>query len=81
VVEAIAMLGSLFFAVCGVPPAVSAIRAKECFYSTPFLLMWGMGEGLMILFALLSSQYVLLVNYVPNAICLGIMVYYNKGLK
>lgn len=46
------------------------------------LLMWFIGEIFLIIFAVQTAQYVLLLNYVANVVFLVVMIYYKIwGIK
>lgn len=73
----IATLGSLLLALCGLPEAISAYKTKKCTLGWPMLLMWLGGEILLIVYALQTAQYPLLLNYVANVVFLAIMIRYK----
>ena len=72
-------VGSIAFALCGLPLALEALKYKKVTLPLSFLLTWITGEVSMLLWALLEKQWVILgANYVPNFVCLCIVVYYWK---
>ncbi len=82
-IEVLGAIGSVCFAVCGVPAAISALRHKTVDYDWTFLGLWALGELSMIGYALGTWQPWLLLNYGGNGLCLVIIIYYNKkgGLR
>ena len=76
--EVVGILGSICFALCGVPAAYEAWKFKTCSYSWPFLLMWMIGEVLTSAYVIYLMDWILLFNYAANFICLLIIMYYNK---
>jgi uncharacterized membrane protein HdeD (DUF308 family) len=78
----LATIGSLLLALCGLPEAISAYKNKSCGLGWPMLLMWVLGEIFLIIFAVQTAQYVLLLNYVANVVFLVVMIYYKIwGIK
>jgi hypothetical protein len=73
----IAFTGSLLLALCGFPEAIKCSREKKCEIGWPMLLMWLFGEILLIIFAIQTQQYVLLINYFANLTFLTIMIRYK----
>lgn len=76
--EYVGLAGSILFALCGVPAAYSAIKDRTCQYSWPFLWMWFLGEVLTSIYVIYLEEWILLLNYGANFICLIILMYYNK---
>ncbi len=77
-IELVGTIGSLAFAISGVPAAYAAIKAKTCSYPKSFLALWGFAELLMIVYAFGASQHLLLFNYFPNLVCLAVLTYFNE---
>ena len=73
----IATLGSVLLAFCGVPEAYSCYKNKYCGIGYPMLLMWLFGEILLIIFALQTAQYFLLINYIANLAFVSVMLRYK----
>ncbi len=77
--EAVGWVGSILFALCGLPQAIKTIRTKSAKdFSLPFLGMWLGGELCMISYtlAVLDSPQ-LIFNYIGNLLCLLPIVYYK----
>jgi hypothetical protein len=78
----LATIGSLLLALCGLPEAIKALVEQRCTLGWPMLLMWFIGEIFLIIFAVQTAQYVLLLNYVANVVFLVVMIYYKIwGIK
>jgi uncharacterized protein with PQ loop repeat len=73
----IAAIGSILLALCGLPEAVRAFKLKRCDIGWGMLLMWLFGELCLVIFALQTKQYVLLINYFANILFLAIMIFYK----
>lgn len=73
----IAGIGSLLLALCGLPEAISAYKNKKSALGWPMILMWLIGEILLIIFAIQTSQYILLVNYIANVLFLLVIIRYK----
>ena len=76
--EVLGVIGSVCFAISGVPAAVEAIRKRTCAYNWSFLGLWFVGEACCIGYALLTGQWVLLLNYIPNMACLLVLTGLNN---
>lgn len=76
--EIVGWIGSICFAICGLPAAYEAIRDKACSYSWTFLALWGIGEVFTSIYVIYLGNLALLFNYGMNFICLVILIYYNK---
>lgn len=70
-------IGSILLALCGMPEAYRCYQTKTCTLGWPMLLMWLVGEVLLIIFAIQTGQYVLLLNYIANLAFLSVMMYYK----
>jgi lipid-A-disaccharide synthase-like uncharacterized protein len=79
--EIIAALGSMCFAICGIPAAVDARRRKECNYPWSFLLLWLVGEILTLIYIVHIREYLLIINYGINLLCLLVLMRYNRVRK
>jgi hypothetical protein len=73
----IVTLGSILLALCGFPEAYATYKSKKCNIGWAMLVMWLLGEILLIIFALQTKQYVLLINYVANLTFLAILIRYK----
>ncbi len=78
-IDIIGLIGSVCFAVCGIPAAMEAYKAKYCNYNKIFLSLWLTGELACIIYAIGISKPILLINYGGNLICLLVIIYYNKS--
>lgn len=76
--ESLALIGSICFAICGVPGAYEAYKKGTCDYSWGFLWLWAIGEACLAVYSIHIKEYILLLNYAGNGICLAIIMYYNK---
>lgn len=73
-----ATIGSLLLALCGLPEAYRAFKLKRCDVGYGMLLSWLIGELFLIVFAIQTTQYVLLINYLTNVLFIAIMLYYKR---
>ena len=76
----IATIGSILLALCGAPEAYKCYKEKSCGIGWPMLSTWFAGEVLLIIFAIQTKQYVLLINYFANLAFLLIMMRYKTDL-
>jgi uncharacterized protein with PQ loop repeat len=78
-IEAIGWIGSICFALCGLPQAIQTIKTKSARdISVLFLLLWLIGELLMIIYTIVKIKNMpLLLNYVCNFVCLCPILYYK----
>jgi hypothetical protein len=76
----IAGLGSILLALCGFPEVLRCFKNKRCDIGYPMLLLWLIGELLLIVFAIQTKQFILLINYFANVIFVLIMLYYKKAV-
>lgn len=73
----IATIGSLLLAFCGVPEVYKCYKEKKCSIGWAMLLMWLVGELLLIIFALQTKQYSLLINYLANVGLIVVLLRYK----
>lgn len=73
----IVTIGSLLLAFCGLPETYKCYREKKCSLGWPMLLMWLIGELLLIIYAIQIKQYALLTNYIINLVFIAILIYYK----
>lgn len=73
-----ATIGSVLLACCGAPEAYRAFKLKRCDVGYGMLLSWLIGELFLIVFAIQTTQYVLLINYLTNVLFIAIMLYYKR---
>lgn len=76
--DVVGLVGSICFAICGVPAALDAWRRKGCCYPWSFLLLWLVGEVLTSAYVLYLGNWILMINYVVNLICLLVIIRYNR---
>ena len=74
----IVTIGSILLALCGVPEAWKCYKEKKCTISWMMLLMWLVGEICLVIFAIQTKQYVLLINYFANIAALAVMIRFKK---
>jgi uncharacterized protein with PQ loop repeat len=70
-------IGSLLLALCGVPEVYRSYKEKKCAIGWPMLLMWFVGEILLIVFAIQTEQYSLLINYFANVGLIAVLLRYK----
>lgn len=76
--EYIGWIGSILLAFCGLPQAIESYRTKNSDGLTwSFLLMWGMGEIMTIIYILPKWHWPLIFNYTANLIFISIILYYK----
>ena len=74
----IAAIGSVLLALCGLPEAIRSFKLKRCDVGYPMLILWLLGELCLIVFAIQTTQYVLLINYFANVAFILVMLYYKR---
>lgn len=79
----IGIIGSLMLALCGLPQAIQSIKTKSSAgVNSLFLWLWGIGEILLIIYVLkTSNDFILLVNYLFNVLIIGVIAYYKINDK
>lgn len=78
VIEAIGYLGGLVFALSALPQAWHVWKVKQANgLAWSFLATWLVGELLMIAYAIGTRQGPLLLNYIPNLVCLLFILKYK----
>lgn len=76
--ETIGWIGSILFAVCGLPQAVQSIRdGHSRGLNWTFLLCWLGGEIFTLIYIFPKSDWPLIFNYTLNLVFLGIIVRYK----
>ena len=76
--DAIGWIGSMLFALCGLPQAIASFRQKHSNGLTwAFLLMWLFGEILTTIYIWPKQDYPLLANYAINFLFLTVIIYYK----
>lgn len=80
--EIVAWIGSVLLALCGLPIAIEAIREKKSDINLLFLLMWGGGEILTLIYVIYKKEGALTFNYMTNLVFILIVLWYRfKGKK
>lgn len=76
--EIIGWLGSILFAICGLPQALQSMRdGHSDGLNWMFLLTWLSGEVLTIIYVFPKADYPLLFNYTLNLLFLTIIIWYK----
>ena len=74
-------IGATLLAFCGLPEVYFAITSGTTALSWPFLLAWGTGEVLALVYVIGKTKEVdllpLLFNYGVNIICISILIYFK----
>lgn len=72
-------LGSVLLIICGAPQAFKSLREGHSKgVSLSFLLLWLMGEVLMLIYSLLELKiWLLMFNYLGNILFILIIIYYK----
>lgn len=76
--EYIGWIGSILLAFCGLPQAIESYKTKSSAGLTwGFLIMWGVGEILTVVYIIPKWHWPLIFNYTANIIFISIIVYYK----
>lgn len=76
--DTIGWIGSILFAICGLPQAVQCAKnGHSRGLNWFFLLAWLFGEIFTIIYVWPKADYILLSNYFVNLIFLAIMIRYK----
>ena len=76
--DTIGWIGSFLLAFCGLPQAYKCWRTKRADdISWMFLLMWGFGELLILVYVIPKLDWPLVFNYAANIIFIGIILRYK----
>lgn len=81
-IEIVGWLGGTMLAICALPQTIKTVRTRKAHdISWAFLLLWGGGEILMLIYAIivLDSNLILLYNYICNAVMIGIIAAVKRG--
>ena len=80
-IEVVGWVGAICFALCGLPQAVHSYRTKASHGVTWGMLgLWTVGEILTLWYILATTaQGPLILNYVFNLACLGVIIRYKIG--
>ena len=78
IIEFNAYLGSIFLAICAVPMAWKSYKQGHSEgVDEIFLILWGLGEFLVLTYVIYNKDIPLILNYGLNLIFIGIVVYYK----
>jgi uncharacterized protein with PQ loop repeat len=76
--ETIGWIGSILLAFCGLPQAWESYKTKNSDGLTwGFLIMWGVGEILTIIYILPKWHWPLIFNYTANLVFISVILYYK----
>lgn len=76
--ETIGWIGSICFAICGLPLAIQCYKDKHASgVNNAFLALWFTGEVCTLIYSLHLQKYPLILNYTGNLILLLIVIYYK----
>lgn len=76
--ETAGWLGGALLAACGLPQAIKSYRQKHSYgLSLWFLLMWLLGEILVLAYVLPKWHWPLILNYTANIILVAVILYYR----
>lgn len=76
--ETIGWIGSILFAICGLPQAIQSIRdGHSRGLNWSFLLCWLFGEILTMVYIFPKGDWPLIFNYSLNLVFLGIILRYK----
>lgn len=76
--ELLTWIGSIAFAICGVPLAYQGYKEGHMREQNwPFLLLWFVGEVCMLAVWTIRGELAMLSNYIFNFICLSAVLYYK----
>ena len=83
--EIIGWIGSISFAVCGIPQAWKSYKQGHSRgMDSSFLLLWFLGEACMIVYTVQFNSVQLLFNYILNFTCLLFIIkfkVYERNIK
>ncbi len=77
--DVLGWVGSIMFAVCGVPQAWQCIKNKNAYgINSLFIFLWFLGEVFYIISVLLKFGFVswMMFNYILNIICILVIGFY-----
>lgn len=73
--ELLGWIGSVLLALCALPQAVQTIKTRSAGdLSWTFLLMWGVGDLLLLIYTFPFGKMSLTLNYGLNAVLVGLIV-------
>jgi uncharacterized protein with PQ loop repeat len=75
-------IGGILLGICAFPQVYHTVRSNKANdISGLFLILWGLGEGLTLIYVIPQMNWPLIVNYLLNLIFIGIItkVKYEKN--
>lgn len=75
--ELISYLGSLCLAFCGLPEVIRSIKNKKCDIGWGMILMWQLGEIMLLIYVIDRKEHALMINYLVNSILVSVLFYYK----
>ena len=75
--ELLGWVSTILLSVCGVPLAVEALKEGRTEANKLFLILWGLGEGLGLIYCLYLGSSPLVVNYSFNMALILIVLRYR----
>jgi uncharacterized protein with PQ loop repeat len=76
--ELLGYIGSICFAICGLPQAIQSYKDKHSDgVNTAFLMLWLIGEICTLAYAFTKDVPPLIINYLGNLIFISVIVYYK----
>ena len=75
--ETVGWLGGILLSLCAAPELVKTVRERKCGIGAAMLLLWGVGEILMLIYVLPKLDYPLIFNYALNLTLVGILSWYK----
>lgn len=77
-IETLGWIGCVLLALCGIPQAIKSIKDKHSRgISWSFILMWTLGEVLVLGYTIALGNWPLIVNYVANVLSCGVILFYK----
>ena len=81
--EIIGWLGSIMLSICGLPQAIESYKNKNSNgISWGFIILWFLGEILVLLYVIFKKEYPLSFNCALNIIIVSVILYFKlKSVK
>ena len=78
--EVVGWIGSMLLAICGLPQAYKSFKDKNSRgISWGFLILWGSGELITLIYITPMNSLPLIVNYSLNSIFIAVIIYYKHN--
>lgn len=77
--DLIGWVGGICLALCAVPEVIKTLKNGQCSVGWGMLLLWGVGEVLVLVSIFHLDIGFLIFNYLINIICIGILMYYKRS--